>query len=198
MKVRRIVLASASPRRQELLSNIGLKFEVIKSNFEETISDDGISPETLAQQLAYGKAKDVADNQNEGIILGADTIVVFEDKIYGKPKDEQDAIKMLQSLSGKTHKVITGVALIDKENEKTIIGHEVTKVTFNDLTDQEIQAYVKSGDCFGKAGGYGIQNRGAILINRIEGCYFNVVGLPINKVYQMLKELGEYVYAYWN
>ena len=196
--MRSIILASASPRRQELLNNIGLKFEIIKSNFEENISDGNISPESLAQQLAYGKAKDVADGRNKGIVLGADTIVVFEDKIYGKPKDKQDATKMLESLSGKTHKVITGVALIDTEKQKTVLGHEVTKVTFNELTNQEIQAYVESGDCLGKAGAYGIQNKGAILINRIEGCYFNVVGLPINKVYQMLKELDEYVYTYWD
>ena len=196
--MRSIILASASPRRQELLNNIGLKFEIIKSNFEENISDENISPEALAQQLAYGKAKDVADGRNKGIILGADTIVVFEDKIYGKPKDKQDAKQMLESLSGKTHKVITGVALIDIEKQKTILGYEVTKVTFNELTNEEIQAYVESGDCLGKAGGYGIQNKGAILINKIEGCYFNVVGLPINKVYQMLKQLDEYVYTYWN
>ena len=196
--MREIILASQSPRRQELLKNIGVKFEIIKSDFCENISGIDDKPEKIAQQLAYGKAKDVSDKLDEGIILGADTIVVFDGEIYGKPKDEEDAVRMLNNLSGKTHQVITGVALIDKKNDKTVVGHETTSVTFNKLTQDEIKAYIKSGDYIGKAGGYGIQNKGAILINKIEGCYFNVVGLPINKVYQMLKELNEYVYKHWN
>ena len=196
--MREIILASQSPRRQELLKNIGVKFEIIKSDFCENISGIDDKPEKIAQQLAYGKAKDVSDKLDEGIILGADTIVVFVGEIYGKPKDEEDAVRMLNNLSGKTHQVITGVALIDKKNDKTVVGHETTSVTFNKLTQDEIKAYIKSGDYIGKAGGYGIQNKGAILINKIEGCYFNVVGLPINKVYQMLKELNEYVYKHWN
>ena len=196
--MRKIILASQSPRRQELLNNIGVTFEIIKSNFSEDISDTNKSPETIAEELAYGKAKDVSDKLDSGVILGADTIVVFEGEIYGKPKDEEDANRMLNILSGNTHQVITGVSIIDKDNNKTLIGHEVTNVTFNKLTQDEIKEYIKSGDYKGKAGGYGIQNKGSILINKIEGCYFNVVGLPINKVYRMLKELNEYVYEFWN
>lgn len=196
--MRKIILASQSPRRQELLNNIGMTFEIIKSNFSEDISDTNKSPETIAEELAYGKAKDVSDKLDSGVILGADTIVVFEGEIYGKPKDEEDANRMLNILSGNTHQVITGVSIIDKDNNKTLIGHEVTNVTFNKLTQDEIKEYIKSGDYKGKAGGYGIQNKGSILINKIEGCYFNVVGLPINKVYRMLKELNEYVYECWN
>ena len=196
--MRKIILASQSPRRQELLNNIGVKFEIIKSNFREDTSGLGNKPEDIAKKLAYGKAKDVSDRLKEGIILGADTIVVFDGEIYGKPKDEEDAIRMLNNLSGKTHQVITGVALIDKENNKTLIDYETTSVTFNELTKDEIKAYIKSGDYIGKAGGYGIQNKGSIFIKRIEGCYFNVVGLPINKVYRMLKELNEYAYMHWN
>lgn len=196
--MRKIILASQSPRRQELLNNIGVKFEIIKSDFCENISRIDEKPEDIAEQLAYGKAKNVSDKLEKGIVLGADTIVVLNGEIYGKPKDEKDAVRMLSNLSGKTHQVITGVALIDKENGKTVIEHETTNVTFNKLTKEEIDAYIKSGDYIGKAGGYGIQNKGSILISKIEGCYFNVVGLPINKVYRMLKELDEYVYEHWN
>ncbi|MBP5426910.1 MAG: septum formation inhibitor Maf [Clostridiales bacterium] len=195
--MKKIFLASGSPRRRELLRNIGLKFEVVKSNFDENTVDFERTPQELAESLAYGKAKNVKSLVDQGIIIGADTLVTLDNKVYGKPRDSKEAFDMLKSLSDKTHEVITGVVLIDTVTNEVLVEHEITKVTFNRLTNEEITAYIKSNDYQGKAGAYGIQNRGAVLIKKVDGCYFNVVGLPIGRVCRMLKDMGEVLYDHW-
>lgn len=194
----KIVLASKSPRRRELLDSIGLKFEVMDSNFDESEVRFNGDAGKLAEVLALGKARNVSDKIDKGIVLGADTIVVLDNQIYGKPSDSEEAFDMLCSLSNKTHDVITGVAIVDGYKGRVLVEHELTRVTFNDLTKDEIMAYIKSGDYIGKAGAYGIQSKGAVLVKEIKGCYSNVVGLPLNKVCSMLKSLNENVYTHWN
>lgn len=196
--MKKIILASKSPRRKELLESIGLKFEIMDSNFDESKVEYNGTHAGLVEGLAYGKAKNVSDRVEEGIIIGADTIVAIEDRVYGKAKDLEDAFDMLSSLSNRTHRVITGVSIIDNYSGRVLNDHEVTEVTFNELTKEDIMEYLKSGDYKGKAGAYGIQSKGAVLVKRIEGCYSNVVGLPLSKVCDMLKSLDEIVYTHWS
>ena len=189
----RIVLASASPRRKQLLEQMGLKFDVIVSNIEEK-SPQGLAPEEISMELAYNKAMNVALQINEpAIVIGADTLVV-KDRILGKPKDEEDARQMLRMLQGQTHQVITGLALVNPWTGKVQKGYEKTLVEMAALTLQEIECYIKTGEPMDKAGGYGIQGLAGIFISRIEGCYFNVVGLPIHLLWKMLKEFGVNVF----
>ncbi len=189
----RIVLASASPRRKQLLEQMGLKFDVIVSNIEEE-SPQGLAPEEISMELAYNKAMNVALQINEpAIVIGADTLVV-KDRILGKPKDEEDARQMLRMLQGQTHQVITGLALVNPWTGKVQKGYEKTLVEMAALTLQEIECYIKTGEPMDKAGGYGIQGLAGIFISRIEGCYFNVVGLPIHLLWKMLKEFGVNVF----
>ena len=186
----KIILASASPRRLELLKQIGLEFTVRPSQVEEKYSQ-GLNPKDWVQELALAKALDVANTLVEGLVIGADTIVVKDNCIYGKPKDEGEAIAMLKSLSGQEHLVQTGIAVVDCGDKTNFITEvEVTKVKFRALTDGEIRAYVKSKEPMDKAGAYGIQGLGALLVDGIEGCYFNVVGLPISRLAQGLKKFG--------
>ena len=178
-----IILASNSPRRKELLAREGIDFTVIPSTYKEP-KNFGLSPEKYVEFLAYNKAKSVFD-KNGGIVLGADTVVVLEDKILGKPKDKADAKSMLESLSSKTHKVITGYAIVSKT--KTVQRHEVTEVTFKNLTDKVVSDYVNTGSPLDKAGAYGIQD-GDFLVEKIDGDYDNVVGLPVYKIKKILTE----------
>lgn len=184
--MKKIILASSSPRRIELLKQIGINPQVIKSKIEETIREFEI-PEQVAMSLAFRKAYDVALNENQGIFIGADTIVVFEDEILGKPKDKEDAFYMLKKLSNKEHYVITGFSILDLVNGIKIVDYEKTKVTFNELTDDRIHAYIETNEPLDKAAAYGIQGKGALLVKRLEGCYFNVVGLPLSKVEYYLR-----------
>lgn len=186
---RNIVLASSSPRRKQLLEQIGVDFIVDPSTIDEVIPE-GVSPSQLVQILALQKARDVAAGYSEGLIVGADTIVVVDGAVLGKPKDNQDAFAMLSSLQGKEHQVYTGIALINSSNNVFDTGYECTKVYFNSMTEDEINGYIASGETAGKAGAYGIQGLGSIFINRIEGCYFNVVGLPLSRLYIMLQRQG--------
>jgi septum formation protein len=185
-----IVLASSSPRRRELLSQAGIPFIVMPGGVDEDKAELTGTPGQKAEQLAYLKALDVAKNVEKGLVLGADTIVVCENKIFGKPADEADARRMLESLSGREHLVITGIALINTGNGVVKKACETTKVRFSKLTDHEIQAYINTGEPYGKAGAYAVQGRGALLVESLSGCYSNVVGLPLQKVAAMLKELG--------
>lgn len=185
-----IILASSSPRRRELLGQAGIPFEVIPSDVDEGKIELSGSPGQKAEHLAYVKAMDVAKKVEKGLVLGADTIVVCDDEIFGKPTDEADAKRMLDSLNGREHSVITGVALIDVESGRVKKGCETTRVRFSRLTAEEIQAYINTGEPFGKAGAYAVQGRGALLVECLDGCYSNVVGLPLHKLAQMLKELG--------
>lgn len=182
-----IVLASASPRRQELLRQVGVSFRVIPSGVDEQVATP-MTPAELVEHLALIKAEDVAAREPGALIIGADTIVVVDDAVLGKPRDRAEAIAMLQQLSGRSHTVMTGVALI--EGDRRLVAHEETAVRFRPLTLAQIERYVDSGEPMDKAGGYGIQGRASALIEGIEGDYFNVVGLPLCRTVQMLAQFG--------
>lgn len=188
-----IVLASSSPRRKELLTLIGIPFKVHPSQKEEHI-DDNDSPNEIVEKLALMKAKDIAQNYSEGLIIGADTIVVKDGKVLGKPTDKTEAFKMLTLLQGQVHQVYSGIALIDAKTGKYEVSHQVTKVFMKDLTSEEIHAYIGTKEPLDKAGAYGIQGIGALFIDKIEGDYFNVVGLPLSKLETMLKAFGVNVF----
>jgi len=185
MSKKKIILASSSPRRRELLKYLTPDFDVVPSDIEETASG---TPRQQAVKLAHDKALDVTRNHPDAVVIGADTLVVMGAKVLGKPKDKQDASCMLKTLSGRTHKVYTGVAVIC--SSKMLTGCEVTSVTFDTLSDYEISEYIETGEPMDKAGAYGIQGYGGKFIKKIDGCYFNVMGLPLNLLYRMLKNLG--------
>lgn len=187
--MKKIILASASPRRKMLLKQIGLNFKVVVSDFEEKI-DMKIDPHKLARKLSLGKAKIVAKKLNNSIIIAADTFVTFKGKILGKPKDKQDAKRVLKLLSGKTHLIITGFTIIDTTTGQSVTKSIETKVYFKKLTDKEISVYVATSEPLDKAGAYGIQEKGSVFVKKIEGDYFNVVGLPIYAVVDTLKKFG--------
>ncbi|CEO89339.1 Maf family protein [Syntrophaceticus schinkii] len=187
--MQQIILASASPRRESLLKQICLDFQVIPSCVEEVV-DPGCVPQETAVQLANLKAHSVSRLYPEAIVLGADTAVCCEGRVLGKPRDIRDAYQMLKFLSGRTHQVVSGVVLC-QESRKLIRGEAVTTgVRFRDLTDEEIAGYVATGEPMDKAGAYGIQGLGALLVEGIQGCYFNVVGLPLSKLPEMFREFG--------
>ncbi len=180
-----IILASASPRRQELLKKITEDFLCVPADIEENYPTD-IDILRVPEYLALKKAEHIAKTHTDSIIIGSDTGVFSEGEILGKPENKDDAYKMLKNLSGKTHSVITGCALV--KGDKKITFSCETKVTFYELTDSEINNYISTGECDDKAGAYGIQGYGALLIKEIKGDYFNVVGLPVAKLYRELKE----------
>ncbi len=184
----RIILASNSPRRKDLLSQIGIKFEIMPSDIDEDLDVlEGTIHEKL-EQLAFMKAKYIAEKIAEGLVIGADTVVVIDDIILGKPVDEEDAYKMLKLLNGRTHQVITGISIIDAKTNEYKTDHVATLVKFNNMSEEEIKSYIKSEEPLGKAGSYGIQGLGALFVSHIEGDYFNIVGLPINALNKMLLE----------
>jgi septum formation protein len=186
-----IILASGSPRRAHLMSVLGFPFTVRESGVEEII-DEKLAPEEIARGLAFRKASTVASQLSSGIVIGADTIVVLEGKILGKPATEVEAVGMLLALSGKTHTVFTGFALVDAESKKSYIGYERTEVTFRALRRDEIERYVAAGSPMDKAGAYGIQDDyGAVFVEKIDGCFYNVVGFPISKFYTALTNFIE-------
>jgi septum formation protein len=181
--VKPIILASRSPRRIHLLHQIGLSFTVQESGVDEHIPD-GIAPEEVVRRLSLEKASRVAERLHDGIVIGADTIVVLDGKILGKPSSKGEAISMLSQLGGKTHTVFTGFALIDVESQKSYVDYEKTEVTFRRLSNEEIESYVESGSPMDKAGAYGIQDDfGAVFVERINGCFYTVVGFPLSKFY---------------
>jgi septum formation protein len=184
-----IILASNSPRRRELLHQVGLSFIIDPTEVDEQIRP-GESPESYVVRVALDKARAAASRAASGIIIAADTIVVLGDAILGKPADSRDAERMLTLLSGRVHDVISGLALINAAEEKTATGTSLTRVRFRDLSRNEIVSYIKSGEPLDKAGAYGIQGKGALLVKKIEGCYFNVVGLPLSLLGEMLRNFG--------
>ena len=186
----KFILASRSPRRQDLLLRLQTPFDIILPEVEEsTIISDG-NPETYCTALAELKAKDISQHYPNKMVIGADTIVVMGDNILGKPADKVAAEHMLQSLSGKTHQVYTGVCLKWAENNIHHLFAEITTVTFRDLDEKDISHYIESCPPYDKAGAYGIQDWSAIFVKEIKGCYDNVVGFPISRFYQELKKLG--------
>ena len=208
---KRIILGSASPRRRELLEQIGISFEVRVSDKEEVYHS--LIPEEIVKELALSKAENVADDLREKqeqvkqisfdkknnvlldtIVIGADTIVVSDGSILGKPKDEADAVRMIRSLQGRSHKVYTGVAILDYDDEgkrKSVVHAVETEVFVNPMSDEEIREYAATGEPLDKAGAYGIQGQFAAYIERIDGDYYKVVGLPVSYVYRQLKEIAE-------
>jgi len=184
-----LILASASPRRRDLLQQLGLKFSVQVSNVDETI-DESLAPGRLVESLARQKAQHVACMVKTGIVIGADTVVVQDNSILGKPAGPEEAAAMLRRLSGTSHRVMTGVALIDAATGREKVEHEVTTVWFRELQDREIANYIAGGEPVDKAGAYGIQGLGSIFVRGIEGCYFNVVGLPLARLAAMLRDFG--------
>lgn len=188
LKVPRLILASASPRRASLLSQIGLTFEVCPSDVVEpplSMYSNRFASE-ITRELALIKARAVAQDRNDGVIIGADTLVSLDGELLGKPSDDADALTMLTHLSGSCHEVVTGVALIDAATGRDNVWSETTQVYFRELSRTEITAYIASGEASDKAGAYGIQGRGAAFVRRIEGCYFNVVGLPLASLVEHL------------
>lgn len=185
---KRLILASASPRRQSLLKQIGFTFEVIPSNVEE---NEIIAHDPLAniQAIALRKARDVAARVTNGLVIGADTQILVDGEVMGKPTDERDAARMLSKLSARTHRAITGVALVDAETGFEETWAETTLVSFRKLSKDEISTYISTGEPMDKAGAYGIQGRAAAFVEKIEGCYFNIVGLPLVKLSQKIRKL---------
>lgn len=191
-----LILASASPRRRALLEQIGVRFQVECSHVQEA-KDSALEPEALVQHLALQKAQAVAALHEDGLVLGADTIVVDDNLVLGKPASQAEAASMLRRLSGKWHQVMTAVALVDASGKRSPwVAVEKTGVKFRELTEAEIAAYVATGESMDKAGAYGIQGYGALLVEQIEGCYFNVVGLPLQKVAAGLRNWGIDLYGY--
>lgn len=197
---KRIILGSASPRRRELLAQIGVDFEVRVSGKDEVYKSS--VPEEIVKELSLAKAENVAEELTadpdggmvrDTAVIGADTIVVLDDEILGKPEDEEDAVRMLTRLQGRAHFVYTGVSVLDfgADGEKNVINYSVgTKVYVNAMTEEEIRAYAATKDPLDKAGSYGIQGRFAAYIGRIDGDYYNVVGLPVSRLYRTLREIG--------
>lgn len=186
----KFILASASERRKELLERIVDEFEVRISKFDEDEVMFNNDVEEYVKILSAGKAKDVAANVSEdSIIIGADTIVVIDNKVLGKPKDEDEAFNMLKSLSNNVHRVYSGVTVINNATKVMNTKCLYTEVYFSDISDEEILSYIHTGECLDKAGAYGIQGLGGIFVEKINGCYYNVVGLPLNLLNKMIKEI---------
>jgi len=185
----RLILASASPRRRELLTNAGIEFEVIPSEIEEP-GPSGAPPAAYAERVAQLKAETVARTfapTYRAVVLGADTVVVAGGELLGKPRSAEEARAMLEKLSGREHQVITGVALVNAAG-RSALAHETTRVQFREVTAEEVAEYIASGEPFGKAGAYAIQGRASRFVTRIEGCYFNVMGLPVALVDRLLRQ----------
>lgn len=188
--MKRLILASKSPAKREVLERAGFRLEVVSSDVDET-PHAGESPTAYVERLAQKKAEAGARlfrPQDNVVVLGADTVIVMEGRILGKPDSGQQAREMLEKLSGQAHEVISGVALAEPGSARRLSAHEVTRVFFRRLAPQEIEDYVASGEPLGKAGAYAIQGRAARFVRRVEGCYFNVVGVPLALVERLLRE----------
>lgn len=187
----KLILASSSPRRKELLTLVGAEFEIKVSDIEE-ILDENLSLTAKIEKIAYQKAEHVAktlDEKTDYLVLGSDTIVEVDGKILGKPKDEAEAISMISTLAGRKHNVVTAIALIPtNKNYKPVTAHQITEVKFKPLTEEEVKAYVASGESLDKAGAYAVQGVGIVIIEGIFGCYTNVVGLPIPLLNDVMKK----------
>jgi len=186
-----IILASASVRRAELLKKITSNFKIKVSDFKE--SDIPFSGDCgdYVMHLARGKAMDICSSvKKPAAIIGCDTIVYFKGKVLGKPKDSGEAFQMLSDLSDNTHEVYTGIAVINTETQKISTEYVCTKVKFSKLSHEEIKKYIETGEPLDKAGAYGIQGAASLFVEQINGCYYSVVGLPVNKLYLMLREMG--------
>nr|WP_300002052.1 Maf family protein [Tissierella sp.] len=182
-----IILASSSPRRKEIFDRYNFDYKIIKQDIEEIVTEED-TPEQLVMSLSFRKAHSIAKSNPKAIVIAADTVVVYRGKILSKPKDKEDAFRMLESLSGETHEVITGISIINEETNTKIVDWEKTKVKFRELNKATIETYISSGEPFDKAGSYGIQAIGALLVEKIDGCYLNVVGMPLVKLDKLLNK----------
>jgi septum formation protein len=185
----KFILASQSPRRAELLRQLGIEFEVIPSNSDED-SIPKSSPVSYVKKVAKLKAKTISKQIEEGVIIAVDTEICMDNRIFGKPKDDSDAALMLKELSGKVHDSISGLCVIDKYSGKTLVKSVKTKVKFRELSESMINWYVATGEPRGKAGGYAIQGKGAVLVEWIKGDFYNINGLPISTLAKMFEEMG--------
>ncbi|MBK5241596.1 Maf-like protein [Clostridium sp.] len=186
-----IILASASERRAELLKKITSNFKIKASEFEESDIPFSGSCGDYVMALARGKAMDITSSvKKPAAIIGCDTVVYFKGEVLGKPKDSEEAFKMLTALSGNIHEVYSGIAVINTETQEISTEYVCTQVKFSKLTEQEINNYIETEEPFDKAGAYGIQGAASLFVEEIKGCYYNVVGLPVNKLYYMLREMG--------
>ena len=186
----KFILASSSPRRQELLLRLQTPFDIILPDVDESIIPPDGSPETYCTALAELKANDISQHYPNNLVIGSDTIVVLDDQIMGKPEDKAMAQNMLETLSGKTHHVYTGVCLKWADKNIHHLFAEITMVTFRELSEADINHYIESCPPYDKAGSYGIQDWSAVFVKEIKGCYDNVVGFPISRFYEELKKLG--------
>lgn len=187
--MKKIILASGSPRRKELLERFTKDFEIIPSDYEEDMTLD-MPPEELAKHLSLGKAKDIANKLDEGLVIGADTFVTFQERVIGKPKDIEEAKETLRNYSGTHHSVFTGITVIDVSDNRIVSDYAETKVYFRELSDEEIDIYVESDNVLDKAGSYAYQDRASAFIVKIEGDYYTMVGLPISTLDKILKQFG--------
>ena len=180
-----IVLASQSARRRDILCHLGFEPKIIVSEADENIAEK-LTPEMFTEQVSLRKAQTVLPlcDENDMVIAG-DTVVALGDEIFGKPTDREDAFRMLSRLSGRVHKVVSGVAIC--YGGKIVVGHDVTEVTFREISEEEIRAYVETGEADDKAGSYGLQDKASVFVEKINGDYFNVVGLPVFKLFQLIK-----------
>jgi nucleoside triphosphate pyrophosphatase len=188
-KLPKLILASRSPRRAEILDAVGWPYEIIVAGVDETLRS-GELPLDYVQRLAVAKAEAVATRVEQGLILGADTTVVANGQILGQPADNDDARRMLSLLAGRWHEVVTGVALVRAGSAQRRVHHEITRVRFAELTNDEIDWYVATQEPMDKAGAYGVQGKAALFIEEIQGDYFNVVGLPIRLVYELATRIA--------
>ncbi|MDP3963289.1 MAG: Maf family protein [bacterium] len=187
--MRRVILASTSPRRRELFKKLNIPFEIIASDYAEDMTL-ALPPRKLAMHLARGKAEAVARMHDDAIVVGADTFLVFEGRVIGKPRDAKEAARMLGALSGKAHTILTGFAVIDSADRRDVGGVEEARVYFKALSSGDISGYIESGEPLDKAGAYAIQGMGAKFIDRIEGDYDAIVGLPVERIKEALQEFG--------
>ncbi|NLZ48514.1 MAG: Maf-like protein [Clostridiales bacterium] len=187
----KIILASASERRQELLTKLVDDFSVIVSDFDESSIEFQGDYSNYVIQLSRGKAYAAAQKiKDDAVIIACDTIVALDGVVLGKPKDGEEAIAMLKKLSGRTHEVFSGLTVLNTNNSQLVSDYAKTEVTFSKLTQEEMERYVHTGEPMDKAGAYGIQGYGGVFVEKINGCYYNVVGLPINKLKNILKGIG--------
>jgi len=188
---KKIILASESPRRNQILKDLRIPFESRPSQCRElNYEDSNMTPTEFAIANAERKAKDIAKNESNALVIGMDTIGEFQERIFEKPKDRDHAKTMINTLNHTTHNVITGICIVDADSEDKVTAAETTKVTFTDMSDNEIEAYLDKGDWEGLACGYGIQGLGSLFIESIEGDYFNVVGFPVYRFYHLMKQIG--------
>ena len=183
-----MILASKSPRRKEILEGFGLELEILTSSIEETSDKEGLLEQIM--DISRKKSLDISEKRKNSYVVSADTVVVLEGNIMGKPKDEDEAFYMLNSLSGKQHKVLTAYTLMNSEKEIDFTSYDTTEVFFKELSEEEIRWYISTGEPMDKAGAYGIQGKGSVLVKKIEGDFFNVMGFPISKFYDDLKDLN--------